>query len=184
MSETIPAFARRHGVSPQAIRKAIAGGSRFSAGVLGRDSRGRVVFLDSEKADLDWERRASPAMRPSWPLRAQNRPVAGFAPVVARLTGLLRETLGAVNLCVLEGAPLLVDGAVEAFREIHGRPPTTEELGALVFGCPEAQADPDWSWFVLGGLAALVDGLPADERHAMARQEGRAAVIPTTQERT
>lgn len=182
MSETIPAFARRHGVSPQAIRKAITGGSRFSAGVLGRDSRGRVVFLDSAKADLDWEHRANPAMRPSWPLRAQNRPRSGFAPVVDRLTALLRETLGAVNLCVLEGAPLVVEGAAEAFRELHGRPPTTEELDALVFGCREAQVDPQWIEFVLGGLAALVDGLPADERHEMARQEGRAAVHP--EERT
>ena len=66
-TETQASFARRHGVSQQAVSKAIQWG-RFSRGTVERVGR-RWVIVDSARADIEWDENANPAMRPSWPLR-------------------------------------------------------------------------------------------------------------------
>lgn len=66
-SESQASFARRHGVSQQAVSKAIRYGrfSRATVALVGR----RWVIIDSRRADAEWDANARPSMRPSWPLR-------------------------------------------------------------------------------------------------------------------
>lgn len=72
---TVAEFAGRHGVSKQAVMKAIHGG-RFSRGTTGRNARG-MWLIHSERGNREWDCNANPAMRPSWPLRAGNRAPRG-----------------------------------------------------------------------------------------------------------
>ncbi len=173
----IPEYARRRGVSAQAVRKAIASGRLVRS--VARDAKGRIG-VDAALADVEWERRTDPQkIHTHRELFAPPATSAlDFPGALRRLTALVEADQADLLRYLRELVPHVIEGCAGALRGSLQRNPTEAEVALALRLDPE---DEDAGLDVLVELHDIVEGVGAASESAaeLARQAGRDAVLGT-----